>query len=179
MRLNGLALYTKVPLPILYFIIFQDLNNYSEIIKNCIDCTKHQLVILIDSIDEASNLENLDWLPTKLIDNVKFILTVTSSATSIDQCNEDDLILHHLKDKISKSNFLYLNPFSSEQWKDVLSSGGGDFYATCGALQLPEAWLSSSEKIPLQAKVHFQKYYYIPLHSLTHSIPLLIKPHQY
>lgn len=92
-------------------------------------------------------------MPTKLNENIKFIITVTSKATNIDEFSTDDTALLGLKNKINCENFIYLNQFSSDQWKDVLSSGGGDFYATSGTLHLPETWFSSSDKLPLQAKV--------------------------
>lgn len=97
-------------------------------------------------------------MPTKLNENIKFIITVTSKATCIDDFSNEDTALLGLKNKINSANFIYLNQFSSEQWKDVLSSGGGDFYATSGALHLPEEWFNSTDKLPLQAKVGFVHY---------------------
>lgn len=139
---------------------FQEINFYAQTIANCIESTKHQLVIFIDSIDEAQNLVNMEWMPTKLNENIKFIITVTSKATSIDDISNEDTALLGLKNKINDANFIYLNQFSSEQWKDVLSSGGGDFYATSGALYLPEAWFNSTDKLPLQAKVALNSIWY-------------------
>lgn len=108
---------------------------------------------MIDSLDEALLLENLDWLPTKLNDKVKIIITVTSNISQIDNCRSNELVLWNLKEKIAKSNFIHLHQFSDKQWNEVLSYGGGDFYAANDHLQLPDAWKCCSEKIPLQAKV--------------------------
>lgn len=104
-------------------------------------------------MESADNLNNLNWLPTQLPENVKIILTISSEATSLDKCENDDVILKILKEKLNVSQFVHLNQFSTDQWKDVLMFGAGDFYAADGALQLPEVWQSSIEKIPLQAKV--------------------------
>lgn len=111
------------------------------------------MVILIDSLDEALLLENVDWLPTELLDKVKIIITVTSNISSIDQCQASDLVLTNLKAKIPTTHFVHLNQFSDQQWREVLSFGGGDFYAANGQLHLPDAWKCCSTKIPLQAKV--------------------------
>lgn len=106
------------------------------------------------ALESADNLKDLNWLPTKLTDNVKIILTISSEATNLDKCENDDVILKILKEKLNGTQFVHLNQFSMDQWKDVLLFGGGDFYAANGALHLPEVWQSSIEKIPLQAKVY-------------------------
>jgi hypothetical protein len=54
--------------------------------------------------------------------------------------------LDALKAKVNAQNILFLTTFTQEQWEDVLSNG---------ALQLPEAWKKSDEKVPIQAKVNF------------------------
>lgn len=105
-------------------------------------------------MESADNLKDLSWLPTKLSDNVKIILTISSEATNLDKCENDDVLLKILKEKLNVAQFVHLNQFSMDQWKDVLLFGGGDFYAANGALHLPEVWQSSIEKIPLQAKVY-------------------------
>lgn len=63
-------------------------------------------------------------------------------------------MLNILKDKVNQQNIVHLDQFSVDQWKDVLSLGGGDFYAANGTLHLPDAWQDCTEKIPLQAKVY-------------------------
>ncbi len=101
----------------------------------------------------ADNLNDLNWLPIQLPENVKIIVTVSSEATNLDKCENDDSVLKILKEKLNGAQFVHLNHFSMDQWKDILLYGGGDFYAANGALHLPEIWQSSTEKIPLQAKV--------------------------
>lgn len=123
----------------------------SEIVK-CMEAAKHQVIILIDSLNEISQLNNIEWLPTKLLNNVKIITTITSQISNIDECSKQDWILSALKEKISKSNFVYLEQFSDQQWREVLSSGGGHFYAV-NQLQLPNDWQNCPEKIPIQSKV--------------------------
>lgn len=131
----------------------QDIDFYAATIRECIELTKNSLCILIDSIDEAQNLQNLSWMPIKLRENVKIILTCTSSyATDVSQSPEN-IVLSYLRTKLSADSIIHLDQFSVEQWKDVLSLGGGDFYAANGALHLPEAWQECNDKIPIQAKV--------------------------
>lgn len=99
-------------------------------------------------------IDNIDWLPTKLLDKVKIIITVTSNISNIDECQSSDLILSNLKHKIAKTNFVHLNQLSDQQWREVLTLGGGDINSTNGQLlHLPDAWRSCPEKIPLKAKV--------------------------
>lgn len=110
------------------------------------ESTKTQIVILLDSLEEIENLENLDWLSVKLLENIKIIVTVNIT--------KGNKIYTELQNKIKiTENFVTITKFSQEQWNDVLSFGGGDIYAANGALQLPEAWKNADEKKPIQAKV--------------------------
>lgn len=85
---------------------------------------------------------------------MKIIITVTSNISNIDECQGSDLILSNLKNKIAKTNFVHLNQLSDQQWREVLTLGGGDINSTNGQLlHLPDAWRSCPEKIPLKAKV--------------------------
>ncbi|XP_031618907.1 uncharacterized protein LOC116338021 [Contarinia nasturtii] len=134
------------------------LEAYATTLIECIDASKYQVVILIDSLDEALELDDLNWLPTKLNDKVKVIITTATSSKkvdSVDKCESSDAILWHLKDRISKLNFVHLNQFSDQKWNEVLSTsyGGGDFFSVNPQLQLPDAWKQCMEKIPLQAKL--------------------------
>jgi len=135
---------------------------YTNVIKQCLTDTKHQIVILLDSIDDANNLTDIDWLPINLTDNIKIILTITSDCIDLKrieesvEVNKGDWLLNQLRSKLNDENLLYLSPYSQEQWHDVLSmGGGGEFYAASGALFLPENWKLAIEKIPIQAKVIF------------------------
>lgn len=119
-----------------------------------LESSKQQITILIDSIDALRDVEDLDWLPVTLLDNVKFVLTVSSTSTGHDLANVESRVLQRLRERIGDDScFLYLTPFTQEQWEDVLCFGGGDIYAANGALQLPESWKKSDEKISIQAKV--------------------------
>lgn len=132
------------------------MESYATTIKECIEETNFQVVILIDSLDEALELDNLSWLPTKLSDKVKLIITTVttdSKVDSVDKCDSSDVILWNLKDRIPKANFVQLDKFSDQRWNEVLSYGGGDFFSVNAQLQLPESWKCCGDKIPLQAKV--------------------------
>lgn len=86
---------------------------------------------------------SLDWLPIKLRENVKIILTVTEGTPE----------LTWLRKQLPAESLVQLDQFSDGQWTDVLSVGGGDFYASHGPFSLPAAWDRSVDKVPLQAKV--------------------------
>ncbi|XP_055372101.1 uncharacterized protein LOC129606063 [Condylostylus longicornis] len=124
------------------------LEAYSEFIRTTLETVKHTLVIVIDSLDELIGTETISWLPTKLPSNIKIVITTAISAKS------SNWLLDKLKQTdIPKENYIELTKFSDEQWRDVLSYGGGDFYASNGTLQLPEKWRTATDKTPLQAKV--------------------------
>ena len=106
---------------------------------------------MIDSIDKLHDIKDIGWLPSELVNNVKIILTVTTTSDNLDGFDSSPL-LKPLKEKIYAQNFLFLSSFTQEQWEDVLTYGSG---ATNGALQLPESWKKSDEKAPIQAKVRW------------------------
>ena len=114
--------------------------------KHLIEKSKHQVVILIDSVDKVFDTKDIDWLPLELANNVKIILTVSETDSSH--------VFRTLQNKVNSQNFLLLTSFTQEQWEDVLTFGGG---TTNGALQLPESWKKSEERAPIQAKVSFFK----------------------
>jgi hypothetical protein len=111
-------------------------------LKHLIEKSKHQVVILIDSVDKIFDIKDIDWLPLELVNNVKIILTVSDG--------ESPLILKALQSKINAQNFLLLSSFYQAQWEDILTFGGG---TNNGAPQLPESWKKSDERTPIQAKV--------------------------
>ncbi|XP_049279219.1 uncharacterized protein LOC125761788 [Anopheles funestus] len=128
--------------------------SYAGVLKSLLESSKQQITILIDSIDALRDVEELDWLPVTLLDNVKLVLTVSSAGTGQDLANAESVVLQRLRERIGDDScFLYLTPFTQEQWEDVLCFGGGDIYAANGALQLPECWKKSGEKISIQAKI--------------------------
>lgn len=134
----------------------QTLESYAATLKECIDQSQYPVVILVDSLDDALELDDLSWIPTTLNDKVKVIITTAvNSATvdNVDKCESSDVVLWHLKDRISKSNFIHLEQFSDKKWAEVLCNGGGDFFSVNSQLQLPETWKKCAEKIPIQAKV--------------------------
>lgn len=124
------------------------MQGYTTELKQLIEKSKHQIVILIDSVDKIFDLKDIDWLPLELVNNVKIIVTISLEST---YNNEESALLTALKDKIHvEENFLLLSPFTQEQWEDVLVFGG----AASGALQLPDAWKKTEERSPIQAKVY-------------------------
>jgi hypothetical protein len=116
------------------------------VLTRLIQKAKHQIVILIDSVDKLSDIKDIDWLPTELVNNVKIILTVTSATNNIDDFDSSAPLLKALKERVNAQNILFLTSFTQEQWEDVLAGSSN-------ALQLPEAWKKSDEKVPIEAKV--------------------------
>jgi hypothetical protein len=140
---------------------FQNLKTYVEHLVQLLEKTKQKIVILIDSVHEIVDLKDIDWLPITFPDNIKIIITLTSTATSLSTINKSvpqNWLLSTLCNKINNdSQFIHLPAFTSEQWHDVLGSGGGDLYAASGALLLPDSWKDSEEKNPMQAKVRIEE----------------------
>uniref|UniRef100_A0A182NTF5 WD_REPEATS_REGION domain-containing protein n=1 Tax=Anopheles dirus TaxID=7168 RepID=A0A182NTF5_9DIPT len=131
--------------------------SYAGTLKSLLEGSKQQITILIDSVDALRDIEDLEWLPVALLDNVKLVLTVSSVGTGQELAGlqgAECRVLQRLRERIGDDGcFLYLTPFTQEQWEDVLCFGGGDIYAANGALQLPESWKKSGEKISIQAKI--------------------------
>lgn len=136
-------------------LFLQTIESYAAEFRKCVTECKYQVVILIDSLDEAFELDDLSWLPTKLNDKVKMIITTATSSSSNDdivKCKVVDTVLWNLKNRISKQNFVHLKPFSTQKWYELLNCGG-DFFSVNAKLQLPESWRDCNDMIPLQAKV--------------------------
>jgi Cdc6-like AAA superfamily ATPase len=125
--------------------MFQTHQSYAKVLTRLIQKANHQIVILIDSVDKLSDIKDIDWLPSELVNNVKIILTVTSATNNTDDF--ESLLLKALTARVNAQNFLFLTSFTQEQWEDVLAGSSN------GALQLPEAWKKSDEKVPIEAKV--------------------------
>lgn len=123
-----------------FLFLPQTIESYANELKHLIGKSKHQIVILIDSVDKIFDIKDINWLPLELVNNVKIILTVSS----------DSFVVKSLLTKLHSQNFLPLTPFTQEQWEDVLTYGG---VAANGAMQLPESWKKSDERAPIQAKV--------------------------
>lgn len=142
-------------LPLLPSFLPQTMESYAEKFNACVADCKYQVVILIDSLDDAMGLDDLSWLPIQLNDKIKIIITSAAKSSEIDdigKCDNSDKVLWNLKDRISKSNFVHLKPFSADKWKELLSCGG-DFFSVNAQLTLPDTWKDCNDKIPLQAKL--------------------------
>lgn len=139
------------------FPIEQTIEDYAANLNECIIESKFPIVILIDSLDDAIEIDNLNWLPMNLSDKVKLIITTATSSSQIDdveKCGENDIILWKLRERISKQNYVHLKPFSAHKWDELLTCGG-DFFSANAQLRLPEHWKDCNDKIPLQAKVSY------------------------
>lgn len=93
-----------------YALKFQNTEDYLATLKECIDECKNTIVILIDSVDDIITLDDWSWLPTKLSEHVKLIITTRSAVGGIDSIDDCDTILCHFKNnRIPNENFVPLN----------------------------------------------------------------------
>ncbi|XP_061399057.1 uncharacterized protein LOC133334745 [Musca vetustissima] len=123
------------------------LESYSKVIHDIISLNKCVFVIIIDSVDDIIYDTNINWLPLKLSLTCKIILTLTENN------NEKTSIINTLGDAgIPHKCFIKMKQFSSRQWQDILSSGGGEFYAANGAIKMPDEWKMLNGKTPFHAK---------------------------
>ncbi|XP_030376697.1 uncharacterized protein LOC115625696 [Scaptodrosophila lebanonensis] len=134
------------------------LSAYAQVIREIVARQQRFFVLIIDGVDELLRGSSLDWLPLQLGSTTKLILTVTEPQQQQHQTdgtneNEDANMLSALAQLgIPTRCFLRMKQFTERQWHDILSSGGGDFYAANGALKLPEEWKSLHGKTPFHAK---------------------------
>ncbi|EDV32030.1 uncharacterized protein Dana_GF14243 [Drosophila ananassae] len=128
---------------------------YSEVIREILGRQQRFFVLIVDGVDELQREETLEWLPQQL-GNSKIILTVSELEEERDDAdasgNSVDMLAALAQLGIPQRCFLRLRQFTERQWHDILSSGGGDFYAANGALKLPDEWKTLHGKTPYHAK---------------------------
>lgn len=94
------------------------------------------------------NNADFDWLPVNLSNSCKIILTVTED----DKVDDRGLISKLTEAGVPGRCFIKMKQFTERQWQDILSAGGGDFYATNGAIKMPNEWKMLRGKTPFHAK---------------------------
>jgi len=139
------------------FFPSQTLEAYAGVIRDILGRQQRFFVLIIDGLDELQRDDALDWLPMQLGSCGKLILTVSDneeedvSSAGVDG-DTFDMLAALAQLGIPQRCFLRLRQFTERQWHDILSSGGGDFYAANGALKLPDDWKSLHGKTPYHAK---------------------------
>lgn len=133
------------------FRLLQKMEEYAATLKECIDECKYKVVILIDSLDDLSELDELSWLPSQLGENAKVVITATTAGwdiTDATQCGSPG-VLGSLRDRLPKESFVQLHQYSGEKWDDIMTAGNDCSYAN------PQMWRNCVERTPAQAKVRF------------------------
>ncbi|KAH8263526.1 hypothetical protein KR044_010218 [Drosophila immigrans] len=132
---------------------------YAGVIREILGREQRFFVLIIDGLDELQRDAALDWLPLQLGSHGKLILTISENEDEDASAGADDTDSPHIdmlaalaQLGIPQRCFLRLRQFTERQWHDILSSGGGDFYAANGALKLPDDWKSLHGKTPYHAK---------------------------
>ncbi|TDG44206.1 hypothetical protein AWZ03_009380 [Drosophila navojoa] len=128
------------------------LEAYAGVIKAILGRQQRFFVLIIDGLDELQRDAALDWLPLQLGSCGKLILTVSEREDEEGESDSFDMLAALAQLGIPQRCFLRLRQFTERQWHDILSSGGGDFYAANGALKLPDDWKSLHGKTPYHAK---------------------------
>lgn len=127
------------------FRIFQRLEEYAATLKECIDECKYKVVILIDSLDDISELEDLSWFPNQVNEHVKVVITISWDIDDVSKCASQS-VLGSLRDQLSKESFIQLQQYSGEKWDEIMTAGNDCSYAN------PTLWRDCTEKSPIQAK---------------------------
>lgn len=127
------------------------MEEYAATLKECIDECKYKVVILIDSLDDLSELDELSWLPSQLGENAKVVITATTAGWDITDATkcESPGVLSSLCDRLPKESFVQLHQYSGEKWDDIMTAGSDCSYAS------PQMWRNCVERTPAQAKVSF------------------------
>ncbi|XP_064539174.1 uncharacterized protein LOC135428962 [Drosophila montana] len=128
------------------------LEAYAGVIREILGRQQRFFVLIIDGLDELECDVALDWLPMQLGSCGKLILTVSEREDEDTSGDSFDMLAALAQLGIPQRCFLRLRQFTERQWHDILSSGGGDFYAANGALKLPDDWKSLHGKTPYHAK---------------------------
>lgn len=109
-------------------------------------CLQRPLIILIDGIDQVKFFSSctIDWLPTKLPDNVKLILSVA----------EESKMFHDIKSKIDSKHFIKVLPLGEAEAKGILLSSVMQYNHSVNS-RIQDCVLKSVQEctLPLYAKV--------------------------
>uniref|UniRef100_A0A1A9WXH2 WD_REPEATS_REGION domain-containing protein n=1 Tax=Glossina brevipalpis TaxID=37001 RepID=A0A1A9WXH2_9MUSC len=129
-------------------IVENTCQTYAQFIQKVIDDEICFFLIIIDSVDDLLDKgHDLTWLPLKLKNMCKIILTVTERTD-----NSEKLLDKFMEHGVPQKCFIQMKQFTDRQWNDILCSGGGDFYVANRAIKMPDEWKHLHGRTPFHAK---------------------------
>lgn len=129
---------------------FQNIETYSEILPTLLtaSCIQRPLILLLDGIDQVKTFSSktIDWLPTKLPDNIKLILSVT----------ENSDIHKNIAEKLQSGSFIEMPLLGEAEAKGILMSSVMQYNHSVNS-KIQDCVLKSVQEctLPLYSKVRY------------------------
>lgn len=130
------------------FLLFQSLETYERILPTLLtaSCLQRPLIILLDGLDQvrAYSSKNIDWLPTKLPDNIKLIISVSEASD-----------MHaDISKKLQENSFIKMPLLGESEAKGILMSSVMQYNHSVNS-KIQDCVLKSVQEctIPLYSKV--------------------------
>ncbi|KAJ8923993.1 hypothetical protein NQ315_006769 [Exocentrus adspersus] len=124
------------------------IENYERILPNLLtdSCLKRPLIIMLDGLDQvrAYSSKNIDWLPKKLPDNIKLIISVS----------EDSDMHADISNKLQENSFIKMPLLGETEAKGILMSSVMQYNHSINS-KIQDCVLKSVQEctIPLYSKV--------------------------
>lgn len=131
-------------------ILLQNIETYSKVLPTLLTaiCLQRPLILLIDGIDQVKSFSSytINWLPVKLPDNIKLILSVA----------EESKMFQDIKAKVDSKNFIKMSPLGENEAKGILMSSVMQYNHSVNS-RIQDCVLKSVQEctLPLYAKVTF------------------------
>ncbi|KAF2893747.1 hypothetical protein ILUMI_12441 [Ignelater luminosus] len=125
-----------------------NIETYSKVLPTLLTaiCLQRPLILLIDGIDQVKSFSSytINWLPVKLPDNIKLILSVA----------EESKMFQDIKAKVDSKNFIKMSPLGENEAKGILMSSVMQYNHSVNS-RIQDCVLKSVQEctLPLYAKV--------------------------